>query len=89
MKCQTFKKVLSITNEGNNNKILQNSMYEQEYNMVFTDSALWAGLVIDSPCPSVCVSVTLRHLSHATCHMSPITCNVSNDRTGDMLTCDM
>ena len=47
--------------------------------MVFTVLALWAGLVVDSPCPSVCVSVTLRHLSHVTCHMSPITCNVSND----------
>ena len=45
-------KVPNITNEGNNNKILQNSMYEQEYNMVFTESALWAGLVVDSPCPS-------------------------------------
>ena len=47
--------------------------------MVFTDSALWAGLVVDLPCPPVCVSVTLRHLSHVTCHMSPITCGVSHD----------
>ena len=47
--------------------------------MVFTDLALWAGLVVDSPRPSICVSVTLRHLSYITCHMSPITCNVSHD----------
>ena len=57
--------------------------------MVFTDLALWAGLVVDLPCLSVCVSVTMCHLSHVTCHMSPITCNVSNDRTGDMMTCYM
>ena len=62
-----------------NKKIVQNAMYKQEYNMVSTDSALWAGLVVDSLCPSVCVSVTLRHLSHVTCHMSPITCSVSHD----------
>ena len=43
-------------------------MYEQEYNMVFTDSALWAGLVIYLPCQSVCVSVSLRHPSHVTYH---------------------
>ena len=24
---------------------------------IFTDSALWAGSVIESPCPSVCLSV--------------------------------
>ena len=47
--------------------------------MVFTELALWTGMAVDSPCPSVCVSVTLRHLSHVTCQMSPITCNVSND----------
>ena len=29
--------------------------------MIFTDSALWAGSVIESPCPSVCVSVTSRN----------------------------
>ena len=85
MKCKT-PKVLNITDEGNNNKILQNSMYEQEYNMVFTDSALWAGLVVDSPCSSVCVSVTLCHLSHVNCHMSPITCNVSHGLFHDTFT---
>ena len=68
-----------MTNEGNNKNVLQNSMYEQECNMVFTDSALWAGLVVDLQCPSVCVSVTLCHLSHVTCHMSPFTCNVAHD----------
>ena len=56
---------------------------------LFSPTRPSAGLVIDSPCPSVCVSVTLCHLSHVTCHMSPITCNVSNDRTGDMMTFDM
>ena len=25
--------------------------------MIFTDSALWAGSVIESPCPSVCLCV--------------------------------
>ena len=28
---------------------------------IFTDSALWAGSVIESPCPSVCLSVCLCH----------------------------
>ena len=61
-------------------KILQNSMYDQECNMVFIDSALMDGLVVDSPWLTVCVSVSLHHLlSHVTCHMSPITCNVSHD----------
>ena len=52
-----------MANEGNNKIILQNSMYEQECIMVFTDLALWAGSVVDLPYLSVCVSVTLRHLS--------------------------
>ena len=58
-----------MDNEGNNKKILQNSMYEQECSMVFTDSALWANSVVELPCPSVCVPVPLRHLSHVTCPM--------------------
>ena len=78
MNCQTFNKVLSMDNEGNSKKILHNSKYKQEFSMVFTESALCAWLVVESPCQSVCVSVTLRHLSHLTCHMSPITCNVSH-----------
>ena len=68
-------------------KYVQNAMYKQEYNMVFTDSALWAGLVVDLPCPPVCVSVTLRHLSHVTCHMSPITCGVSHTVLLSQLKC--
>ena len=64
--------------------IILNAMNKQEYNMVFTDSALWAGLVVDLPCLCVCVSVTLRHLSHVTCHMSPITCGVSHDLVYDI-----
>ena len=68
-----------MANEGNIKRILQNLMYKQECSMVFTDSVLWAGPVVDSPCPSVCVSVILRHLSHVICHMSHITCNVSNE----------
>ena len=64
--------------------IVLNAMNKQEYNMVFTDSALWGGLVVDLPCPPVCVSVTFCHLSHVTCHMSPITCGVSHDLVYDI-----
>ena len=80
MKCQTFNKSPKHESWGQQQqKILQNSMYEQECSMVFTDSALWASSVVELSCPSVCVSVTLCHLSHVTCNMSPITCKLSHD----------
>ena len=71
-------KVLSMANEGNNKKFLLNLMYGQECSNQRADSALWAGSVVESPCLYVCASVTLRHLSHVTCHMSPITFIVSH-----------
>ena len=63
-----------MDNEGNNKKILQNSMYDQECSMVFTDFGP-LGLVGPRVAMSVCLCVcdiaspVTCHLSHVMCHM--------------------
>ena len=34
-------------------------VWHEQFSLLFTDSALLAGLVIESPCPSVCLCVCL------------------------------